>query len=218
MKQSKIQIIRFLVQAVFMIGMILSLKPNYGMVGKWIFVTILFIGVFFCGWVCPFGAIQDWLNRLGKKLHLPQYQVPVKYQQYLQLARYFIYVLGTLGISYAVINARSAFNHKLFTNTLTLGAGIFLALFLIASLFIKRPFCNYFCAKGAGYGILSILRIFGIKRDNDKCIHCKLCDKNCPMNIQIESTDFVRHPNCINCMTCVSVCPKKCIKYKLKSK
>ena len=79
MKQSKIQIIRFLVQAVFMIGMILSLKPSYGMVGKWIFVTILFIGVFFCGWVCPFGSIQDWLNRLGKKLHLPQYQVPVKY-------------------------------------------------------------------------------------------------------------------------------------------
>ena len=140
MKQSKIQIIRFLVQALFMIGMILSLKPSYGMVGKWIFVTILFVGVFFCGWVCPFGSIQDWLNRLGKKLHLPQYQVPVKYQQYLQLARYFIYVLGTLGISYAVINARSAFNHKLFTNTLTLGAGIFLALFLIASLFIKRPF------------------------------------------------------------------------------
>ena len=124
MKQSKIQIIRFLVQALFMIGMILSLKPSYGMVGKWIFVTILFVGVFFCGWVCPFGAIQDWLNRLGKKLHFPQYQVPVKYQQYLQLARYFIYVLGTLGISYAVINARSAFNHKLFTNTLTLGAGI----------------------------------------------------------------------------------------------
>lgn len=216
MKQSKIQIIRFLIQALFMTGMILSLKPSYGMVGKWIFITILFVGVFFCGWVCPFGAIQDWLNKLGKKLRLPQYQVPVKYQQYLQLIRYFIYVLGTLGISYAVVNARSSFNHKLFTNTLTLGAGIFLVLFLIASLFIKRPFCNYFCAKGAGYGILSILRILGIKRDNDKCVHCKLCDRNCPMNIQIESTDFVRHPNCINCLTCVSVCPKKCIKYRLK--
>lgn len=216
MKNIRLQRIRFVVQALFMLGMILSLTPGYNEAGKGLLLTILFVGVFFCGWICPFGTIQDWLNKVAEKLRLPQYQVPTKYQQYLQLSRYFIYVLGTLGISYALINARSSFNHKLFTNTLSLGAGIFLALFLIASLFIKRPFCNYFCAKGAAYGLLGILRIVGIKRDNDKCIHCKLCDKNCPMNIQIESTDFVRHPNCINCMTCVSVCPKKCIKYRLK--
>lgn len=216
MKKSKIQIIRFIVQAIFMMSMILALTPNYGMVGKWFFITILLVGVFFCGWVCPFGAIQDWLNKLAQKMHFPQYQVPVKFQKYLQISRYLVYALGVMGISYGIINARSSFNHKLFTNSLTLGAGIFLVIFLLASLFVKRPFCNYFCAKGASYGLLSVLRIFGIKRDNDKCIHCKLCDKNCPMNIQIESTDFVRHPNCINCLTCVSVCPKKCIKYKLK--
>lgn len=216
MKKNKIQILRFLVQLVFMIGMILAFTPNYNMVGKKIFLTILIVGVFFCGWVCPFGAIQDWLSVVGRKLKLPQYQVPEKIQNYLQLLRYVLYALGVVGISYAVINARASFNHKLFTNTLTLWAGVFLGIFLVLSLFIKRPFCNYFCTKGASYGLLSVLRIFGISRDNDTCIHCHLCDKNCPMNIKIEKETFIRHPNCINCLTCVGVCPKKCIKYKLK--
>lgn len=201
-----------------MFTMIFSLSPGYNDVGKWLFITILLVGVFFCGWVCPFGTIQDWLFRIARTLHLPQYRVPVKFQRYLQLSRYVFYALSIMGISFAIINARSIFNHKLFTGTLTVTAGIVLAVFLIASLFINRPFCNYFCLKGASYGLLSVLRPLGIKREEENCIHCHLCDKNCPMNIPIESSDFIRHPNCINCMTCVSNCPKKCIKFRLKNK
>lgn len=87
--------------------------------------------------------------------------------------------------------------------------------FLVASLFIDRPFCNYFCGKGASLGVWSVLRPFGIARDENKCVHCHLCDKVCPMNIPVENTNFVRHPNCINCMQCVSKCPKDCIKFNL---
>jgi polyferredoxin len=69
--------------------------------------------------------------------------------------------------------------------------------------------------KGAADGLMSIVRPISIKRNNKTCIHCRLCDKVCPMNVQVENTAFVRHPNCINCMKCLSVCPKNCIKFGL---
>lgn len=210
-----IQILRVIIQAIFMSGLILAFMPQYNPIGKYLFLTILLLGVFFCGWVCPFGSLQDWTAKLARFLKLPRYQVPDKFQKYLQLARYAFYAFGTLGIAFAFLNARKIFNHDLFAGKLTLTAGIILGLFILASLFIDRPFCNYFCTKGAYYGLFSVLRIFGIARDENKCIHCHLCDKKCPMNIKIEKNKFIRHPNCINCLTCVSVCPKKCISYKL---
>lgn len=213
-----IQVMRFCVQLIFMSGLVLSFMPRYNPVGKYLFFTILLCGVFFCGWVCPFGALQDWLSKLALMLKLPRYRVPLRWQKYLQLSRYIWYVLGTAGISYAILNARSAFNHGLFGGTLTMAAGLVLGAFVVTSLFIDRPFCNYFCTKGAYYGLLSVLRPFGIARDETSCIHCHLCDKKCPMNIRVENTSFVRHPNCINCMTCVSVCPKKCLAYQLSQK
>ncbi len=212
---SSIQIIRFIIQALFMLGLVFSFMPKYGIVGKYLFFTILLFGVFFCGWVCPFGSLQDWMARLGRLLKLPHIRIPDRFQKYMQLSRYAFYVLGTAGISFALLNARGAFNHNLFAGKLTLIAGIVLGIFVVAALFIDRPFCNYFCTKGAYYGLFGVLRPFGIQRDDTKCIHCHLCDKKCPMNIKVENTSFVRHPNCINCTTCISVCPMKCIRYQL---
>ena len=213
--RKNIQDLRFIVQLIFMLGLFISFMPYYNPFGKYLFLPILIAGVFFCGWVCPFGALQDWTSKIARFFKLPRYQVPDRFQKYLQLSRYVFYALGILGISFAILNARHAFNKSLFSGHLTIVAGIILLIFILLSLFIDRPLCNYFCQKGACYGLLSVLRIFGISRDNFQCVHCKLCDKRCPMNIKIESNEFVRHPNCINCMTCVSVCPKKCINYKL---
>lgn len=212
-KYRLIQILRFLVQLFFMLGLIFAFRPHYHLVGNKIFLTILIVGVFFCGWVCPFGAAQDWLWKVGRFLKLPSFRIPDRLQKYMQLSRYIFYALSTIGISFAVLNARGAFNHRLFEGGLDLVLGCVLGFFLFLALFINRPFCNYFCAKGAYYGILSTLRLFSIRRDNERCAHCKKCDKHCPMNIKVEQTEFVRHPNCINCMTCLSVCPKKCLNF-----
>ena len=96
---------------------------------------------------------------------------------------------------------------------LNINSSLTLVIFFITSIFFKRPFCNYFCIKGAIDGLMSILRLFSIKKDNKKCIHCHLCDKNCPMQISVEKSKFIRHPNCIGCCQCITNCPKKCLKY-----
>ena len=141
--------------------------------------------------------------------------MPWKVQKYLQCSRYVFLGLMFVGVTFSFLNARFYFQDNLIHNMLSWTSGITLGVFLLVSLFFDRPFCNYFCMKGAADGLMSIVRPISISRNNEICIHCHLCDKVCPMNIPVESTNFVRHPNCINCMQCVSKCPKNCIKYKL---
>ena len=211
-----IQPLRFLIQACFMAGLIIPWLPHSEPVAKGLFWTVLVVGVFFCGWVCPFGAIQDWLAWVARKIHLPRLQIPWKYQRFLQLSRYIWAGLITFaGVHYAFLSARFYFNDNLFHNMLTWTSGLTLGTFLIIGLFVDRPFCNYFCMKGAMDGLMSIIRPISIKRDSKTCIHCHLCDKICPMNVRVEHTNFVRHPNCINCMKCVGVCPKQCLALRL---
>ena len=210
-----IQPLRLIIQACFMAGLFLPLiHPET--VARYLFWTVLAVGVFFCGWVCPFGAIQDWLGFLARKLHLPRFQIPWKYQMFLQLSRYIWAGLITFaGVHYAFLSARFYFQDNLIHNNLSWISATTLAVFLVASLFLDRPFCNYFCMKGAVDGVMSVIRPVSIRRDPKACIHCHLCNKVCPMNVPVEGINFVRHPNCINCMKCVCACPKNCLKFKL---
>ena len=209
-----IQPLRLITQACFMAGLFLPLIHPETMAG-YLFWTVLAVGVFFCGWVCPFGTIQDWLGWIARKCKLPRFKMPWKVQKYLQLSRYIFLGLMFFGITFSFSNTRFYFQDNLVHNMLSWISGITLAVFLIASLFFDRPFCNYFCMKGAADGLMSMIRPLSIRHDRKACIHCHLCNKLCPMNIPVESATFVRHPNCINCMQCVCKCPKDCLKYKL---
>lgn len=215
-KFNKIQILRFIVQLVFMAGLIFSLGfiPGTKDVSSWLLPTILVAGVFFCGWVCPFGAAQDWMAKLGRLLHLPQLRVPQSVQRYLQLTRYALYLALTMGITIALLQGPRNFSALMRGQGLSVATGIVIG-FLLISLFMDRPFCNYFCTGGARMGLFSVLRIFGIRRDTEQCKQCGHCTRNCPMNIDVAHTDFVRHPNCIGCLRCVSSCPKGLLKYGL---
>lgn len=210
-----LQIIRFLIQAFFMTGIFIPFLPFADMVGQKIFLSVIFIGVFFCGFICPFGAIQDWLGWIARKLRIPRLKLPLHIQVYLQWSRYFFYALSTIGITFFLLRARFEFNHGVFLGAFEWITFGIIGLFLLLAIFIDRPFCNYFCPKGASYGMFSVMRIIGVSRDESKCIHCHLCDKICPMNIEVAKTDFVRHPNCINCMKCICACPQDCLRFKL---
>lgn len=207
----KVQIARILVQIGFLVAIVLgvSTKPF----SDWMLPAALVVGVFFCGWVCPLGAAQDWMWKLGRVLHLPQVQVPRGLQRYLQLSRYvFYFLLATWGLSFALLKGPYNFS-KLVHGELLTAASAIVGLFLLSSLLIKRPFCNYFCTGGARQGLWSVLRIFSIRRDTTKCGGCGQCSRACPMNIDVAKTEFVRHPNCIGCMSCIAACRKNALSY-----
>lgn len=215
--RKNIQKLRLAIQIVMIALVIFAFSKGAGFIGWYLFLTILFFGVFYCGWLCPFGAWQDLLAKFSTRLNIKKYKAKPHHQRYLQISRYFIYALSVIGIVYLPLNACKTMNQNLFQGTATLIALFFFGLFTIAAIFIDRPYCNYFCAKGALFGMLSRFRLFSIKRDDKCCIHCKLCTKVCPMNIEVEKTDFVTHPNCINCFTCISKCPKNCLSYGQKN-
>ena len=212
--KSKIQLIRFAVQVAFLVAVVYGF--NTKQVSDWMLPAILLAGVFFCGWVCPLGAAQDWCAWLGRKLHLPRLRVPQSVQRYLQISRYVIYLLLTLGISFALLKGPYQFSRMLHGELLSVAAAV-MGIFLLASLFIDRPFCNYFCTGGARQGLWSVLRFFSIRKDTSRCGGCGQCSKACPMNIDVAHTDFVRHPNCIGCLTCISTCRKKALSYGIRS-
>lgn len=210
---SRIQIVRVLVQAM-VLGIMTFAGFNTKHISDWLFPTVLLVGVFFCGWVCPLGAAQDWVAALGRWLRLPRLRVPAGLQRYMQLLRYVFYALLLMEISISLLKGPYHFSRLVHGELLTAASGV-IVLFLLLGLFMDRPFCNYFCTGGARQGLFSVLRIFGIRRDTERCGGCGRCSARCPMNIDVAATDFVRHPNCIGCMTCLSTCPKKCISYGL---
>lgn len=207
----KVQLLRVLVQISFLSAMAF-VGFNTKQAADVMAPAILLFGVFFCGWVCPLGAVQDWMFRLGRWLKLPLLRVPCRVQRYLQLSRYAFFMLLSAGVVIELLKGPYNFSKLVHGEIWTLASGI-IALFLLAGLFMARPFCNYFCTGGARQGLFSVLRIFGIRRQAEKCVSCGMCSKRCPMNIRVETTEFVRHPNCIGCMTCVTTCPRKCISY-----
>lgn len=208
-----IQPLRIAVQLSFLAAMVFA-GFNTKIASEWMLPSILLLGVLFCGWVCPFGAAQDWMSKLGRLLRLPRLRVPQSVQQYLQLSRYVLLILLTLGISFSLLKGPYHFSMMMHGALYTAGTALILC-FLVLGLFADRPFCNYVCTGGAKMGFLSVLRIFGIRRDTERCGQCGQCTRQCPMNIDVAQTEFVRHPNCIGCMSCVTTCPKNCLRYTL---
>ena len=81
---------------------------------------------------------------------------------------------------------------------------IILALTLIGSLFVERPWCKYACPYGAVLGITNLFRVFKIRRTAATCKLDGACDIYCPMNIPVSQKTIVRDHQCISCLECTS--------------
>jgi polyferredoxin len=173
-------------------------------------LSILF-GSVFCGFICPFGSVQEWIGKLGKIIFKKRFNkfIPSKYDRYLRYFRYVVllwvvYITAKTG---TLVFANIDPYHALFTfwtGEVAIQALIFLIVIIILSLIIERPFCKYFCPLGAFIGLFNLIRIFKIKRIPSCCISCKKCNSVCPMNIEVYSKEVINDPQCITCLQCSS--------------
>ncbi len=200
----------------YMLGIIML----YGIIfGRWI-----------CGWLCPFGLLQDLLHkiktpklkkgRITKALSLVKYAIlvifviiiPILYMiRDFPLPAFCKYICpagtfgGALGLLINPANSETfGMLGPLFTWKFALMVSI-----LVGTVFIYRLFCRFLCPLGAIYGLFNKFSLFGIKLEKNKCINCGACVTTCKMDI----TKVGDH-ECISCGECISVCPTKAITWK----
>lgn len=186
-------------------------------------ILAIVLGRFFCGWICALGTIQEIFGKLGFLIFKKRFEIPSRIDKPLRYLKYLLLFLilfltwktGTLIIR--PYDPFAAYSHipagfEELWGDFAIGFSI-LILSLIASMFYDRFFCKYACPLGAFLGILSKISLFKIKRENNTCIHCNLCNKACPMNISISKK--VDSAECIACLECVTICPTE--KETLKS-
>jgi len=195
-------------------------------------LTII-LGRFFCGWMCGFGSFTDFIYIISGKLFKKRLKVNQKTDAILKYVKYAllaVLVVFAWSLNMTVFNSLSPWD--VFGMTAIVGnvpdfnfvisnlliAFIFFILIIIASVFVERFFCRYLCPMGAIFAITSKLRIGKIKKPTDKCGKCRICTNNCAMGIPLYEMDVVDSAECINCMKCISVCPRHNVSYTVAKK
>lgn len=196
---------------------LLQLLPQLTEVIVIIPLTII-LGRFFCGWFCVFGTFNDFMYMISKKIFKRKFKINKRMDSILRFLKYFVLVfiiwfIWTMKNSFfASASPWDAFAQiSDIKDALISYAPGFLILTLIGigAMFIERFFCRYLCPLGAVFSIISLLRGFKINKPNDKCGNCRLCTMQCSMGIKLYRTSKVNSGECINCMKCVGVCPRK---------
>ena len=179
-------------------------------------VATVLVGNAFCGWVCPFGALQDALSWLRRTLHLPTFEPPHRVDRVLRWGRFV--TLGVI-LYFSISTAKLWFAGwdpcvNLFGLGWLFGDGEKMPLALsvigvtvVGSLLVERAWCRYLCPFGAVFKVLGVLSLTRIRRSTNACIDCELCDRVCPVNITPSKATPMVSTDCVGCLDCVATCP-----------
>lgn len=176
-------------------------------------IMLVLTGASFCGWICPLGSIQEWVGKLGKKIFKNKYnKVPGLLDKILRFGKYAVLILVIIQTARSVKLLFADFDpyynlFNIWTDEISITGYISVAVTLILSLLIERPFCRYVCPLGAMNGLFNSFSLFNIKRKTKTCIDCGKCDSSCPAGIVVSNKNSVKSVDCIRCMKCVEACP-----------
>lgn len=206
-----------------------NFKFAYYVVGFLIFVGAI-LGRLVCGFLCPFGLIQDLLHKIpffkkirtfrgDKLLRKLKYVIFLVFVILLPLfltdimgqgAPYFCKLIcpaGTLEGGLPLVLLNKAMRGAI--GWLYLWKNAILLATILLSILIYRPFCKYLCPLGAFYSLFNKVSLFRYRIDSDNCVHCGKCAKVCQMNVNPVETP--NSPECIRCGRCRQACPKNAI-------
>jgi len=185
--------------------------------------TVL-LGRFFCGWMCAFGAFGDFIYGLSRRFFKARFRMGEGIDQALKYVKYavlmfLVAVLWTFNTTafdnmspWDAFGMLTAVGKAPAISYVAANMAIGLILFILitaASFFVERFFCRYLCPLGAVFALTSKLRIAKIDKPRTKCGACRICTNNCAMGIPLYKDDAVSSGECIQCMNCVSVCPRR---------
>jgi NosR/NirI family nitrous oxide reductase transcriptional regulator len=162
----------------------------------------------YCGWLCPFGAFQELLNRVAKWCKIPQVKLPWGLHERLWALKYIIFLV-LLGFSLHELElAERLAEAEPFKTAIILKFMcewyfvFFAAALLFIGLFIERFYCRYLCSLGAALAIPGHLRIFQWLRRYKECgTPCQICAKDCMVGA-IHPEGNINTNECLYCLHC----------------
>src|SRR5215470_12460859 len=192
----------------FDIGFYLA-EPLMVMIAAYTLVSVVLIGRgVFCGWLCPFGALQELLAQVSRALGVPQWNPSTALEKRLWMGKYIaggaVLLLVLSGIDRSGVSAeiepfKTAITSK-FTRAwpYVLYAGVLLWI----GLFSERAYCRFLCPLGGVLATLDRLHLINLLKRRPECGNpCHLCERSCPVRA-IEPTGKIIMAECFQCLDC----------------
>ena len=184
----------------------------------------------FCGWLCPFGALQELANKFGRALRLPQLSIPSSLHERLAAVKYLIF-LGLLAVSFLSWDlAMTGAEVEPFKAAIILRfmaewpMVVYAAGLVVASLFVERFYCRFVCPLGGGLAILGRVRMFNWLHRHPECgARCRVCETVCPVGA-IKRSGEINMNECFYCLDCQvtyyddHICPPMAWRRKRRAK
>ena len=204
-------------------------RPAFYVIGI-ILLFGMFLGRVICGFLCPFGLIQELLHKVPvKKLKKNKITQKLTWIKYVILGIFVVVIPLFFGLRKQPLPAFCKYIcpagtlegalmlmlHPDNADLRSLTGGIFywklavLIAMVISCVFIFRAFCRFICPLGAIYSLFSKIALLGVRVDMNRCNNCGACVKTCQMDIK-----RVGDRECIQCGECIDVCPEKAITFK----
>lgn len=204
-------------------------RPAFYVIGI-ILLFGMFLGRVICGFLCPFGLIQELLHKIPvKKLKKNKITQKLTWIKYVILGIFVVVIPLFFGLRKQPLPAFCKYIcpagtlegalmlmlHPDNADLRSLTGGIFywklavLIAMVISCVFIFRAFCRFICPLGAIYSLFSKIALLGVRVDMNRCNNCGACVKTCQMDIK-----RVGDRECIQCGECIDVCPEKAITFK----
>jgi polyferredoxin len=195
-----------------------AIHPAAMVLGVAFLLSSLLLKKVFCSWLCPVGAVSEYLWKLGRKvfrrnIKVPRWlDIPLRGLKYLLMA-FFLFIVISLSAEalndfmvapfgiIADVKMLNFFRDMSITGMAVLGALVLL------SVFIQNFWCRFLCPYGALMGLVATLSPVRIRRDAQACIDCGKCNKACPSKLPVDRLMQIRSLECTSCMECVAVCP-----------
>lgn len=162
----------------------------------------------FCGWLCPFGALQELTNAAAQRLGVRQIAVPQALHERLWVIKYTLFVSLVALSFYSMEQALVMAEVEPFKTAISLRFMrpwpfvLFVAVLIGAGLFIERFYCRYLCPLGAGLALPAKLKIFDWLKRRPQCgRECRLCETKCTVGA-IDPLGRINANECVLCLRC----------------
>ena len=184
-------------------------------------VFTIFLGRFFCGWLCPATLIYELLDKVA--VYLRRAGFPVGGRRLDLRFKYLVLIVGValstmLGtVVFSAIYPPAIIGREIYYfisfSGFGAGAGFFIVSMIFDLLVARRGFCRYLCPGGALYSLLGRYRLLRIQRQVAACDDCTLCDQECQFGLHPMRDHFGQE--CNNCTACIALCPTDALVFQV---